>query len=155
MADMCLQETFALLGGCSVCGPRDEIDLEVRSLQHGDEVVGEWEPERHDGVQASGPLTSGIVTLLLDNHSKRAAAWHLMREANGDRPPCVVTSEYAVRHLEPASSTDVCQLVARIVRSGDRWAKVEAHLESSGKVCASARGTFVVVEEGQPGFHRC
>lgn len=153
MGELCLQETYAPLGACFGCGPYNERGLKVRSIPRGDEVVAQWEPERHHESLAQGALSSGIVATLLDCHSNWAAAWHLMQRTGADHPPCVVTSEYSVKHLAPASTKDRCWLVARIVHAGERWAKVEAHLESNGRVCATARGTFVVVDEGQPGFH--
>jgi acyl-coenzyme A thioesterase PaaI-like protein len=153
MGEFCLQETYSPLGECFGCGPYNERGLRVRSIPRGDEVVAQWEPEKHHASKGSDALSSGIVGTLLDCHSNWAAAWHLMQKTGASRPPCVVTSEYSVRHLSPASSKQKCWMTARIVHAGERWAKVEAHLESNGKVCAVARGTFVVVEEGQPGFH--
>jgi len=45
-------------------------------------------------------------------------------------------------------------LRAHVVESGPDRAVVEASIEASGKVTATCRGTFVVVKEGHPAYHR-
>jgi acyl-coenzyme A thioesterase PaaI-like protein len=99
-------------------------------------------------------LNGGIIGTLLDCHSNWTAAWHLMRSAGADRPPCTVTAEYHVRMLRPTPSDGSLNLRARVVEAAADRASVEAQLEANGRLTATCRGVFVAVSEGHPAFHR-
>jgi acyl-coenzyme A thioesterase PaaI-like protein len=77
-----------------------------------------------------------------------------MRRANAATPPCTVTAEYSVKLLRPTPTHGPIELVARPVEIADDRAVVEAELRAGGKVCATARGTFVAVKPGHPAYHR-
>jgi acyl-coenzyme A thioesterase PaaI-like protein len=148
-----LQETFAPSLACFGCGPANPKGLRIRSFPQGDEVVAHWRPEPHHEA-FPGMLNGGIVGALLDCHCNWTAAWHLMRTAGADRPPCTVTAEYSVRLLRPTPSDGVVELRARVVESGARKAIVEAELIAAGEVCDTCRGVFVAVGPGHPAYHR-
>ena len=148
-----LQERCAPRTRCFGCGPANEQGLRIRSLVSGDEVVAQWTPQRHHEA-ADGMLNGGIIGTLLDCHSNWTAAWHLMRAAGAERPPCTVTAEYHIRMLRPTPSDGPLTLRARVAEAGADRATVEAQVEAKGKVTATCRGIFVAVTEGHPAFHR-
>ncbi|HEX8499804.1 MAG TPA: PaaI family thioesterase [Pyrinomonadaceae bacterium] len=151
-----LQELYAPGSACFGCGPANEQGLHVRSFPSGDddeEVVCEWQAEPHHEA-FPGMLNGGIVGALLDCHSNWAAAYHLMRRAGAERPPCTVTAEYSVKLLRPTPTNTTIYLSARVVESTDERAIVEATLAAGGKTCATCRGTFVAVRPGHPAYHR-
>lgn len=147
---------YAPRSACFGCGPANEKGLRIRSLSAGpdeEEVVCEWRPEpQHEAYP--GMLNGGIVGALLDCHSNWAAAFHLMRRAGAERPPCTVTAEYSVKLLRPTPTGTTLQLSARVVESAGDRAVVEATLAAGGKTCATCRGTFVAVRPGHPAYHR-
>jgi acyl-coenzyme A thioesterase PaaI-like protein len=148
-----LQETYAPASACFGCGPANFRGLRIRSFVRGDEVVAEWTPEPHHEA-FPGVLNGGIIGVLLDCHANWTAAWHLMRRAGADQPPCTVTAEFSVKLLRPTPTDGPVELVAAVAEAqGDR-AVVDAKLIAGGKVCATCRGTFVAVKPGHPAYHR-
>ena len=153
MNEQSLQETYAPNNACFGCGPANERGLHVRSFAEGEEVVAEWRPEpQYEAFP--GVLNGGIVGALLDCHSNWAAAYHLMRRAGAERPPCTVTADYSIKLLRPTPTDGPVRLSARVVESADDRAVVEAELKAGGKTCATCRGTFVAVGPGHPAYHR-
>jgi acyl-coenzyme A thioesterase PaaI-like protein len=148
-----LQERYAPGNRCFGCGPANGKGLRIRSFPDGDEVVATWTPEPHHEAY-SGFLSGGICGALLDCHSNWTAAWHLMRQAGSEAPPCTVTSELAVKLRRPTPMGVPLRLRARVAESGADLAIVDASIEAEGKVTATCRGTFVAVQEGHPAFHR-
>lgn len=148
-----LQERYAPNNMCFGCGPKNDKGLRIRSFVEGDEVVCSWTPEPHH-LAFPGVLNGGICGALLDCHSNWTAAYHLMKKAGQDAPPCTVTSEFAVKLKRPTPMAGALELRGRVVESeGDR-ATVETTLSAGGKVTATCRGVFVAVKEGHPAFHR-
>src|SRR5436189_5481694 len=148
-----LQEKYAPNSTCWGCGPANPEGLHIRSFAKNGEVVAEWKPQKKYEAFA-GALNGGVIGTLLDCHCNWTATYRLMKRAKADRPPCTVTAEYAVKFLRPTPTNGPIELVARPVEvAGDR-AIVEAELRAGGKVCATARGTFVAVKPGHPAFHR-
>lgn len=148
-----LQERYAPNGICFGCGPVNEKGLRIRSFDRGEEVVADWMPEPHHHA-FPGMLSGGITGTLLDCHSNWTAAWHLMRQAGLDAPPCTVTAEYAVKLRRPIPMGAPVHLVARVKESSEDRAVIEATLEADGKICATSIGTFVAVKPGHPAYHR-
>lgn len=153
MPEPSLQERYAPHTACFGCGPANPKGLRIRSFASGDEVVAEWTPEPHHEA-FPGVLNGGIIGALFDCHCNWAAAYHLMRRAGADSPPCTVTADYAVKLMRPTPSAAPLKLRARVVESTDDRAVVEATLDSGGKTTASCRGTFVAVKPGHPAYHR-
>jgi acyl-coenzyme A thioesterase PaaI-like protein len=153
MDEKSLQETHAPVSACFGCGPANEKGLRIRSFVRGDEVVAEWQPEKHHEA-FPGMLNGGIVGALLDCHCNWAATHHLMRQNNLDRAPCTVTADYAIKLLRPTPTDAPVRLTARVVSSTEDRATVEAELVAHGKTCATCRGTFVAVRPGHPAYHR-
>ena len=151
--DAALQDRYAPNGTCSGCGPRNKKGLRVKSHVRGDEVVATWRAEKfHEAYE--GALSGGVIGTLMDCHSNWTAAYHLMKQAGTDIPPCTVTAEYGIKLRRPTPTDGDIDIVAHVVEiSGDR-AKVEAELHADGKVCATSSGLFVTVKPGHPAYHR-
>jgi acyl-coenzyme A thioesterase PaaI-like protein len=99
-------------------------------------------------------LNGGIIGALLDCHCNWTAAWHLMKAAGEDHPPCTVTADYAIKLLRPTPTGGPVRLVSRVKsHTGDR-AVITGELIAGGKVCATCEGTFVAVKPGHPAYHR-
>jgi acyl-coenzyme A thioesterase PaaI-like protein len=148
-----LQDTYAPNNRCFGCGPANDKGLRIKSRVEGDEVVAEWRPESHHQA-FDGILNGGIAGALLDCHSNWAAAYHLMKKAGADSPPCTVTADFHVKLTRPTPMDALLKLRAHVVESTDDRAVVDATLEANGKVTATCRGTFVAVKEGHPAYHR-
>ncbi|MCM2279916.1 MAG: PaaI family thioesterase [Oligoflexia bacterium] len=152
-ANVGLQDRYSPKSICFGCGPANPKGLRIRSIVQGEEVVADWTPEPHHEA-FPGMLNGGIIGSLLDCHSNWTAAWHLMRKAGLDHPPCTVTADYAIKLLRPTPTSGPIHLVARVVESGEDRATIEATLSAGGKTCATCRGTFVAVKPGHPAYHR-
>ncbi|MBA3272483.1 MAG: PaaI family thioesterase [Chthoniobacterales bacterium] len=154
MADeQSLQEQYAPNNACFGCGPANADGVHVRSFARGDEVVAEWLPqEKYEAFP--GVLNGGIIGTLLDCHCNWTAAYHLMKTAGADHPPCTVTADYSIKLLRPTPTDGPVHLSAKVVESSGPRAVVEGTLSAGGKACATCRGTFVAVKEGHPAFHR-
>ncbi|HEX4696385.1 MAG TPA: PaaI family thioesterase [Candidatus Udaeobacter sp.] len=160
MSEQSLQEKYAPNNACWGCGPANPDGLHIRSFpknsdesQVSGEVVAEWQPEKKyeafDGV-----LNGGIIGTLLDCHCNWTAAYHLMKRAGEDHPPCTVTAEYAIKMLRPTPTSDPVLLSAKVVEIRNDRATVGGTLSADGKICATCRGVFVAVKEGHPAYHR-
>ncbi|HEX8138788.1 MAG TPA: PaaI family thioesterase [Pyrinomonadaceae bacterium] len=148
-----LQERYAPHNSCFGCGPANARGLRIRSFARDGEVFAEWQPEPfHEAFP--GMLNGGIIGTLLDCHSNWTAAYHLMRRAGADHPPCTVTADYSIKLLRPTPTDAPVRLTARVVESTDTRAIVEAELSAHGQVCATCRGSFVAVKPGHPAYHR-
>ena len=154
-----LQEKYASGNSCWGCGPSNPDGLRIRSFPENGQVVAEWKAEpKYEAFP--GVLNGGIIGTLLDCHCNWTAAYHLMKRAKSDRPPCTVTAEYAIKLLRPTPTNGPISLAAHVIdldaspaRTDDR-ATVEGTLTAGGKICATCRGIFVAVKEGHPAFHR-
>lgn len=153
MDELSLQERYAPQLACFGCGPANELGLRIRSFARGEEVVCEWQPQKHHEAYP-GMLNGGIIGALIDCHANWTAAWHLMQRAGADAPPCTVTAEFSVKLLRPTPSDSHVTLTARVSEATDVRVVVEAELAAGGKVCAEGRGTFVAVKPGHPAYHR-
>ena len=153
MDTLSLQERYSPSGVCFGCGPANPSGLHVRSFPDGDELVAEFRPAPHHEA-FPGMLNGGIIGTILDCHCNWVAAWHLMRRAGLDAPPCTVTAEYTITMRKPTPTSGVVRLRARIVEASDDRATVEGELEAGGRVTATCRGVFVAVTEGHPAYHR-
>ena len=148
-----LQDTYSPDGICFGCGPKNEKGLRIKSRVNDGDVVATWHAEKHHEA-FPGVLSGGIAGTLLDCHSNWTAAYHLMRRAGAPTPPVTVTAEYSVKLLRPTPIDGPIELVARPVEIADGRAVIEAELRAGGKLCATARGTFVAVKPGHPAYHR-
>src|SRR5438270_8504143 len=153
MTDQSLQEKYAPKNACFGCGPANPEGLHIRSFAKNGEVVAEWQPEQKYEA-FPGVLNGGIIGALLDCHCNWAAAYHLMKNAGGDHPPCTVTAEYSIKLLRPTPTIGPISLSAHVVEmKGDR-ATIEGTLSGGGTICASCRGIFFAVQAGSPAFQR-
>jgi acyl-coenzyme A thioesterase PaaI-like protein len=148
-----LQERYAPHNACWGCGPSNPEGLRIRSFPQDDEVVAEWKPQpKYEAFP--GVLNGGIIGSLLDCHCNWTAAYHFMKRAGADTPPCTVTAEYSIKLLRPTPTKESVFLSAKVVDAKDDRATVEGTLTAGGKVCATCRGIFVAVKEGHPAYHR-
>lgn len=151
--DGALQDRYAPNGTCFGCGPCNDNGLRVKSRVRGDEIVAIWRAEKfHEAYD--GALSGGVIGTLMDCHSNWTAAYHLMKRAGADAPPCTVTAEYAIKLKRPTPTDGDIEIVAHPVDVSDDRATVEAELRAGGKVCATSRGLFVAVKPGHPAYHR-
>jgi len=149
-----LQERYAPENSCFGCGPANKLGLRIRSLVQGDEVVCEWQPQKHHEA-FPGMLNGGIIGSLIDCHANWTAAWFLMRrDQAATTPPCTVTSEYSVKLLRPTPTDAPVSLTARVIEVKEDRAQVKVELVAGGKICATGSGTFVAVKSGHPAYHR-
>ena len=95
-----IQETYAPNNACFGCGPANEKGLHIRSFPEGNEVVATFDPETWQEA-FPGMLSGGIIGTLLDCHCNWAAAYHLMKQAGAEHPPCTVTADYAIKLMRP------------------------------------------------------
>jgi len=153
MTGKSLQETYAPHNVCFGCGPANPEGLHVCSFVNGEEVIAQWHARKHHEA-FPGVLNGGIIGTLLDCHCNWTAAWHLMKKAGADTPPCTVTAEYAISLKRPTPTDGPIKLHARVISSTDDRAEVEGELIAGGKVCATCCGTFVAVKPGHPAYHR-
>lgn len=148
-----LQRTYAPGSRCFGCGPANDHGLRLASRVEGDEVVASFTPSSHHEA-FEGVLNGGIIGTLLDCHANWTAAYHLMKQAGSEAPPCTVTAEYAVKLLKPTPTTGPLTLRAHPVELRADRAIIEATLEAEGTITATCRGTFVAVRPGHPAYHR-
>jgi acyl-coenzyme A thioesterase PaaI-like protein len=153
MNEKSLQETYAPQMACFGCGPANEKGLHIRSFPDGDEVVATFEPEEYQEA-FPGMLSGGIIGTLLDCHCNWAAAYHLMKKAGADHPPCTVTADYTITLKRPTPTDQAVTMRARVIESTDDRATVAGELIAHDKVTATCRGTFVAVKPGHPAYHR-
>ena len=153
MGEKSLQETYAPNMICFGCGPANEKGLHIRSFPQDDEVVATFQPESYQEA-FPGMLSGGIIGTLLDCHCNWTAAYHLMKQAGLDQPPCTVTADYAIKLRRPTPTDKLIELRARVVESDEDRATVEGELIAHDKVTATCRGTFVAVKPGHPAYHR-
>lgn len=98
-------------------------------------------------------INGGIIGALLDCHSNWTAAYFLMLKNGKSEPDCTVTADFHVKLRRPTPTDSTIYLRARVVESTEDRAVVESELIADEKVCATCRGTFVVVKEGHPAYH--
>ncbi|HYW74800.1 MAG TPA: PaaI family thioesterase [Pyrinomonadaceae bacterium] len=153
MSEKSLQETYAPQMACFGCGPANEEGLHIRSFPQSDEVVATFSPETYQEA-FPGMLSGGIIGTLLDCHCNWTAAYHLMKQAGAEHPPCTVTADYTITLKRPTPTDQPVQLRARVIESSEDRAVVEGELIAHDKVTATCRGTFVAVKPGHPAFHR-
>jgi hypothetical protein len=77
-----------------------------------------------------------------------------MRKNNLTLPPCTVTSEYAIKLKRPTPTNVVLTLIATLNAIDENKIIVNGELIANEKVCDTCIGTFVVVPETHPAYHR-
>jgi acyl-coenzyme A thioesterase PaaI-like protein len=124
MLEASLQEKYAQNNACWGCGPANLDGLRIRSFPKNGEVVAEWKPQKKYEA-FPGVLNGGVIGTLLDCHCNWTAAYHLMKRAQTDRPPCTVTAEYSIKLLRPAPTSDFVFLSAKVADLTDDRATIE------------------------------
>ena len=86
-----------------------------------------------------GVLNGGVIGTLLDCHCNWTAAYHLMKHAKEDHPPCTVTAEYSIKLLRPTPTNASVFLSAKVVDLTDDRATVEGALSAGESLCHLSR----------------
>jgi acyl-coenzyme A thioesterase PaaI-like protein len=144
-----LQDRYSPHGICFGCGPANPQGLQIKSRPDGDSLICEWTPAPHHQA-FEGVLNGGIIGALLDCHMNWTALWSLMRRDNLPKPPLTVTADYAIKLTRPTPVDKPLLLRATAVELIENRAVIEGSLEANGKICATARGTFVAVPPNHP-----
>lgn len=137
-----IQETYWPDGICFGCGPSNDQGLHIRSFPDGDEVVAEWQPEKHHQAFPD-VLNGGIIGTLLDCHSAATSYWALSEGGTKDTGQ-LVTARYAVKLLRPTPVDEPVKIFGRASEVGERKVVVESRIEAGGEVTATCDGVFVV-----------
>lgn len=153
MSEASLQERYAPRSTCFGCGPANAGGLRIRSVPRGDDVVMTFRA-RPEHEAFAGYLNGGIAGALFDCHLNWAGVHALMARTGASAAPATVTLEYAVRFRRPIPTGGDIEVIARAVDVQEDRVVVEGRIVAGGQECATARGTFVVVKEGHPAFHR-
>lgn len=162
MTESSLQEIYAPHSRCFGCGPANQQGLRIASVAQDEtpdsEVICRWSPSpwhaAFELAEGGGILNGGIIGTLLDCHSNWTAAHHLMRRDGLDRPPTTVTADFHVSLTRPTPTDQPLEVIARAVASEGRRVRVEARVESGGKVTATCVANFVAVPPGHPAHDR-
>ncbi len=135
-----IQERYFAESACFGCGPANPQGLRLHSTAapDGDGVVATWQPQLRYAA-APGVLNGGIVGTLLDCHAA-AALYHLLRERGDDS--MWATAEFTVALRRPTSHAAPLELFARVVELDESDARIEARLESEGKLRATCTAHF-------------
>ncbi len=154
MTELSLQERHAPRSTCFGCGPANDDGLRIRSFPREDGSVVMLFRARPEHEAFPGYLNGGIAGTLFDCHLNWAGVDALMRRSGAAAAPATVTSDYSVRFRRPIPTVGDVTVIARAVDVQDDRVVVEGRMIAGGNECATARGTFVVVKEGHPAFHR-
>lgn len=148
-----LQQIYAPANVCFGCGPANPDGLQIKSFPEGDDVVTRWQPEtRYEA--APNILNGGIIGTLFDCHSNWTGLWHMMQQHDLDHPPATVTGKYEVKFRRPTPTEAPIELRGRAVEIQSDRVTVESELLAQGELCATFRGTFIVVPPGHPAYQR-
>ena len=148
-----LQDRYAPQSRCFGCGPSNDKGLRIKSFVREDEVVCEWQPEKHHEA-FDNVLNGGIIGALLDCHMNWAALWHLMRRDALEHAPTTVTADYRIKLRRPTPRDALIELRARAVMSDGAKVTVEGELLAAGRVTARGSGSFVAVGPDHPAAAR-
>ena len=136
-----IQERHFSEGRCFGCGPANDLGLHLRSFPGSDGLVAEWVPgQEHEAFP--GVLCGGIIGTLLDCHSNWTA-WSALFERDGIERPITVTAGFEVKLLRPTPLDRAVSLYSKPIVQNENRVKVEARMESDGKVTVEFRGLFV------------
>ena len=148
-----LQDQFAAKSICFGCGPANTQGLQIKSFVEDDRVIAHFLPQRFHAA-FPGILNGGIIGALLDCHCNWAASYYFMLKNNFDAPPCTVTSDYAIKLKRPTPMHTELTLIATLQSIDDNKITVNGELIANEKICDTCVGTFVVIPETHPAFHR-
>lgn len=148
-----LQDQFAPKSICFGCGPANKNGLQIKSFVDGDKVIAHFTPQPFHNA-FSNVLNGGIIGALLDCHCNWAASYFYMQENKLDAPPCTVTAEYSIQLKRPTPMNTELKLFAQLKSIEKNKIIIDGKLFANEKLCDTCTGTFVVVNEMHPAFHR-
>lgn len=148
-----LQDQFAEKSICFGCGPANQNGLQLKSFVDDDKLIAHFHP-RPFHQAFPNVLNGGIIGALLDCHCNWAASYYFMQKNNLTMLPCTVTAEYAIKLKRPTPTNVALTLIANLDAIDGNKIIVHGELIANEKVCDTCIGTFVVVPETHPAFHR-
>lgn len=148
-----LQDQYAAKSVCYGCGPANENGFQIKSFIEGDKVIAHWMPKDHHNAFPN-VLNGGVIGTLLDCHCNWAAAYYLMKDQELDETPCTVTADYTIKLLRPTPMGTVLTLEATLDHIKKNRAVINGKIMIDDSVYDTCVGTFVVVDESHPAFHR-
>ncbi len=119
---------------CFVCGDKNKHGLKARFFDHDGEAISEINTDpAFEGYR--GLYHGGILSTLLDE---------VMIKAILARGIHAVTAEMTIRFRKPVRTGANLRLAGRIIRTRGRVHFTEGEaVDSEGKVCATAKGTYI------------
>ena len=148
-----LQDQFAPKSICFGCGPANKNGLKIKSFVDGNKVIAHFTPQPFHNAFPN-VLNGGIIGALLDCHCNCAASYFYMQENKLTVPPCTVTAEYSIQLKRPTPMNTELNLIAKLKLIEKNKIIVYGELFANEKLCDTCTGTFVVVNETHPAFHR-
>ncbi|HLB56274.1 MAG TPA: PaaI family thioesterase [Coxiellaceae bacterium] len=148
-----LQDQFAPKSICFGCGPANKNGLKIKSFVDGNKVIAHFTPQPFHNAFPN-VLNGGIIGALLDCHCNWAASYFYMQENKLTVPPCTVTAEYSIQLKRPTPMNTELNLIAKLKLIEKNKIIVYGELFANEKLCDTCTGTFVVVNETHPAFHR-
>jgi acyl-coenzyme A thioesterase PaaI-like protein len=146
MSNTFLQDQLIPEVRCFGCGPANPHGLQLKTVQEGEYVVGEWTPKPHH-ESILGILSSGIIASLLDCSANWACVMGVKTERKLTGLPTMVTKEFTVRLLAPAYMNQSCTIRSKVVARSGRRITGLSELIQDGSVRASCTLVSVVLDE--------
>ena len=122
MTSVYLQDQLIPEVRCFGCGPANPDGLQLKTVQDGEYIVGEWSPKPHH-ESILGILSSGIIASLLDGYVESGAALDVLDGGCGTGLCAPVLAPYARRLTGVDLSTGMlakarqCQLYGELVEA--------------------------------------
>jgi acyl-coenzyme A thioesterase PaaI-like protein len=146
MTSVYLQDQLIPEVRCFGCGPANPEGLQLKTIQDGEYIVGEWSPKPHH-ESILGILSSGIIASLLDCSANWACVMGVVNERKLTGLPTMVTKEFTVRLHAPVYMKSACTIRSKVIEHDGRRITGLSELLQDGKVCASCTLMSVVLDE--------
>lgn len=127
--------------------------MQIKSFVDGNKVIAHFTPKPFHSAFPN-VLNGGIIGALLDCHCNWAASYFYMKENKLTVPPCTVTAEYSIQLKRPTPMNTELNLIAQLKSIEKNKIIIDGELFANNKLCDTCTGTFVVVNETHPAFHR-
>lgn len=148
-----LQDQFASNSICFGCGPANQHGMQIKSFVDGDKVIAYFIPQPFHHAFPN-ILNGGVIGTLLDCHCNWAASYYFMLQNKLKVPPCTVTSDYTIQLKRPTPIDAELKVVAQLRLIEGSKITVYGELFAKDKLCDTCTGTFVVVPDTHPAYHR-
>lgn len=144
MTTAALQDMFYPQNHCFGCGPSNRDGLHLKSYERDGVFTAEWIAEsRFQGPP--GIVNGGVLAIPMDCHSTWAAM-HVFSQQRGGEPCGAVTAGYSMSLLRPTPVGERITLLAEVIETNGRKAKVRCSATVGDEVTAEFAGTWVAVD---------